>query len=83
MNAQELIDTARTLVAVDKGQLLLGVDNLPLENDLFVADLRARLQRAFGTAEPKRFLAAKRVVAQTEQGLGVAARTGRAEQEAI
>ena len=83
MNAQELIDTARTLVVGDMGHLLLGVDNLLLENDLFVADLRARLQQALGTAERKRFLAAKRVVAQTDQELDAAARAGSAKQGAL
>lgn len=45
-------------------------------------DLGARLQQAFGAAERERFPAVKRVVAQTERGLDVAAHAGSARQEA-
>jgi hypothetical protein len=83
MNAQELIDTARTLVAGDEGLLLLDVDNTPLDNDRFAADFGARLQQAFGAAERERFLAVKRVVAQTERGLDAAAGAGSARHGAI
>ncbi len=67
MNAQELMGTGRTL----------------LDNDRFAADLGGRLLQAFGAAERKRFLAVKRLVTQTQQGLDAAARAGRAEQMAI
>ena len=69
--------------APDKVVFLLDVDNTLLDNDGFAADLGVRLQQAFGAAERERFLAVKRVVAQTERDLGAAARAGSAKQEAI
>ena len=70
------------MTAPDKVVFLLDVDNTLLDNDRFAADLGARLQQAFGAAEHERFLAVKRLVAQTERGLDAATRTGKARQEA-
>ena len=53
-----------------------------IDNDCFAVEHGARLQEAFGAAERERFLAAKLVVAQTEQGLDAAGRAGSARQEA-
>jgi hypothetical protein len=49
---------------------------------LFDADLGARQRQAFGVAEHKRFLVAKRVVAQTERDLDAATHAENTKQEA-
>ena len=58
------------------------LDNPLLDNDRFASDPGARLQQAFGAEERERFLALKRVIAQTERDLDAAARVWRAKQEA-
>jgi len=63
------------MTTLDPKVFLPDVDNTLLDND--------RSTTALGAAERERFLAAKRVVAQTERGLDAAARAISTKQEVL